>query len=232
MAHSLARLGIFALTTFAIVEASAGAGPAAKSGGSAGAAVYEKACASCHGPDLKGGLPGIAAPNLTDAAWRFGGRDEKTYKMHPSDIETTVLYGIRSGHPKAREAAVMPAWSAPGRPPALLKPADLEDTLAFVRHLAGQTVDVEQARRGRTLFESKAACFDCHAGDAQGDSSIGAPDLTHPATWLYGSSADDIRKSVVEGRSSSMPAFEGVLTKSEVKAVSAYVYGKAAGYDF
>lgn len=228
MARLLTRLAMVAVTALAVAEAAAGAGPAA----SPGAIVYEQHCASCHGPDLKGGLPGIPAPDLTDAVWRFGGKDEKAYKMKPADVEAIVLYGVRSGHPKAHEAAVMPAWSAPGRPPASLSPADMDDTIAFVRHLAGQQVDVEQARRGRTLFEGRAACFDCHAGDGQGDNSIGAPDLTRPAAWLYGSSADDIRKSVVEGRSSVMPAFEGVLTKAQVKAVSAYVYGKAAGYDF
>lgn len=232
MAHGFTRFGMLAFAAFAIAEAAAGAGPTAKQAPSAGAVVYDQYCASCHGPDLKGGLPGIPAPDLTDGVWRFGGKDEKTYKMHPSDIEAIVLYGVRSGHPKAHEAAVMPAWSTPGRPPASLAPADMDDTIAFVRHLAGQKVDVEQARRGRTLFEGRAACFDCHAGDGQGDNSIGAPDLTRPATWLYGSSAEDIRKSVVEGRSSVMPAFEGALSRAQVKAVSAYVYGKAAGYDF
>jgi hypothetical protein len=39
-----------------------------------GRKVYDKACAACHGADLKG-VPGQHTPDLTDADWQFSGDD-------------------------------------------------------------------------------------------------------------------------------------------------------------
>src|SRR5262247_1807478 len=68
-----------------------------------GQAVYNRACASCHGADLKGGRE-QGTPDLTDTIWRFAGDDAATGggTMYPSDIEWTVRYGIRSGHENTR----------------------------------------------------------------------------------------------------------------------------------
>ena len=63
-----------------------------------GKKVYDKACASCHGADLKG-APGMHAPDLTDADWQYSGDDLPSGGLvkFPSDVEWTVRYGIRSG---------------------------------------------------------------------------------------------------------------------------------------
>jgi len=68
-----------------------------------GLQVYDKNCASCHGEDLKG-IPAQHTPDLTDANWRFAGDDLDSAGVNrfPSDVEWTVRYGIRSGHPNAR----------------------------------------------------------------------------------------------------------------------------------
>jgi cbb3-type cytochrome c oxidase subunit III len=51
-------------------------------------------CAACHGTDMRGDAH-RGTPDLQDAVWLFGhGRI--------SDIERTIRYGVRSGHPKAR----------------------------------------------------------------------------------------------------------------------------------
>ena len=42
-----------------------------------GRGVYEKNCAACHGPDMKGD-PVQHAPDLTDAEWRFSGDDHES----------------------------------------------------------------------------------------------------------------------------------------------------------
>jgi mono/diheme cytochrome c family protein len=68
-----------------------------------GKRLYEKHCASCHGADLKG-LPDQHTPDLTDAEWQYSGDDLASGGLVklPSDVEWTVRYGIRSGHPNAR----------------------------------------------------------------------------------------------------------------------------------
>jgi polar amino acid transport system substrate-binding protein len=40
----------------------------------AGAALYERVCASCHGPALKGGAAMALAGNAFDSRWRLRGR--------------------------------------------------------------------------------------------------------------------------------------------------------------
>ena len=42
-------------------------------------------------------------------------------------------------------------------------------------------------------------CIACHGPDGKGLQALGAPSLVDDI-WLYGSSADEIRKSIVEGR--------------------------------
>lgn len=59
----------------------------------AGEAVFKTTCIACHGPDGKGN-PVIGAPNLTDAAWLYGGT--------LADVEASIRNG-RQGH--------MPKWS-------------------------------------------------------------------------------------------------------------------------
>ena len=58
----------------------------------AGAIIFQKQCASCHGADGKG-LYEFGAPNLTDKIWLYGGDRESIYE--------SVFYA-RSG--------MMPAW--------------------------------------------------------------------------------------------------------------------------
>lgn len=196
-----------------------------------GEAVFAAHCASCHGPDLKGGV-GTPVPDLTDAYWLFGGEDMETFKVRPSDVETTVRHGIRSGSANARLASPMPAWSEIARRSPGLGARELDDVVDYVLHLSGQPADAAAALRGKQLFNGKATCFDCHASDAKGDSSIGAPDLTRPGIWLHGSSRDAIRASIVEGRANTMPGYAAELSDEDIRAVSIFVHGRAAAHDF
>ena len=206
--------------------------PALRSAAEArGAAVYAEQCASCHGADLKGAA-GAHAPDLTDDYWLFGGEDLDTFQIHPSDVELTVRYGVRSGHAKARELSSMPTWQAIAAKSDGLSAADMDDVTEYVLHLSGQQADLGAALRGKNLFGGKATCFDCHASDAKGDSSIGATDLTRPATWVYGSDRAAIRASMVEGRAAEMPAFADVLSDRQIADVSIYVLARAGGRDF
>src|SRR4029077_500243 len=59
-------------------------------------------CASCHGNDMRGSAE-RGVPDLQDSVWLYG-------EGRISDIENTIQYGIRSGHPKAHNITDMPAF--------------------------------------------------------------------------------------------------------------------------
>jgi cytochrome c oxidase cbb3-type subunit III len=206
-----------------------------------GREVYDKSCASCHGADLKG-IPDQHTPDLTDAEWRFSGDDYESggHTKFPSDVEWTVRYGIRSGHENAHGAEVnMLAYDPKYRTEEdtkdfgdkeYLTPAEIGDVVEYVLQISGQRSDRAKAARGKTLFNdnTKGNCVDCHGADGSGIDTFGSSNLTKKNLFLYGSDRDSIRESLVKGRHGSMPAFDGVLKPTEVKAVSVFVFSHAA----
>lgn len=174
--------------------------PADRPAANSGVAIFAQHCASCHGADLKG-VAGAHTPDLTDAAWQFGGDDMENFRIQPADVEKTVRFGIRSGHPQQRLAVAMPGTKDPASPTHGLSDAEIDDLVIFLQSIAKlpgaktATVDPAAAVRGKTLYEGKAACFDCHSSDWKGDNSIGSTDLTSPATWLYGTDEAAIRET-------------------------------------
>jgi cytochrome c oxidase cbb3-type subunit 3 len=66
-------------------------------------------------------------------------------------------------------------------------------------------------------------CAACHSPDGTGNQALGAPNLTDD-TWLYGSSAEAIRTTIVEGRNGVMPPHGEFLGDKRTKILAAYVY--------
>jgi cytochrome c oxidase cbb3-type subunit III len=206
-----------------------------------GRKVYADHCAGCHGADLKG-LPDQHTPDLTDDDWRFGGDDLPSggAKKYPSDVEWTVRYGIRSGHPNARGAEVsMLAFDPQYRTKEdtedfgdgwFINLDEIDDVVEYVMQISGRPAEKAKADRGEILFHdgAKGNCYDCHGEDGAGIDTFGSTNLTRPDLYLYGSDRVSIRESIVKGRHGTMPAFEGVLKPEEIKAVSVYVFSRAA----
>jgi cytochrome c oxidase cbb3-type subunit III len=205
-----------------------------------GKRVYDKNCAACHGADLKG-IPAMHTPDLTDADWQYSGDDLASGGLTkwPSDVEWTVRYGIRSGHPNGRgEEADMLAYDPKFRTEddtkefgdkAFLTPEEIADVAEYVLEISGQQADKAKAVRGDALFHdgAKGNCYDCHGDDATGNPAIGATNLTEKRLYLYGADRASILESITKGRHGVMPAFEGVLKPEEIKAVSVYVFSRA-----
>jgi cytochrome c oxidase cbb3-type subunit 3 len=206
-----------------------------------GRSVYDKNCAACHGADLKG-LPDQHTPDLTDAEWRFSGDDLASggSVKFPSDVEWTVRYGIRSDNPNARGVeADMLAYDpqyrneedtkdfGSGR---FLTLEEIEDVVEYVLQISGQQADTVKAARGDVLFHdgSKGNCNDCHTDEATGNDAIGSTNLTRRNLYLWGSDRASILESINRGRRGVMPAFEGTLKPEEIKAVSVFVFARAA----
>jgi cytochrome c oxidase cbb3-type subunit 3 len=206
-----------------------------------GRKVYDSHCADCHGADLKG-IPDRHTPDLTDAEWRFSGDDLPSggANKFPSDVEWTVRYGIRSEHPNARGAEVnMLAYDPQYRNDEdkkdfgdgwFLTLDEIDDVVEYVLEISGRPADRARATRGGVLFQdgAKGNCYDCHGEDGAGIDTFGSTNLTRPDLYLYGADRPSIRESIVKGRRGVMPAFEDVLKPEEIKAVSVYVFSRAA----
>jgi len=151
-------------------------------------------------------------PNLTDNIWLYDfGR--------VSDIERTVLYGIRAGLGKSHNVTDMPAI---GRQNAL-GPAEIRDVIAYVRSLNKQKADPAAAKRGSDIFQDKGVCYDCHSRDATVIPDYGAPSLVDD-DWLYGGDEQTLYKSIYDGRHGKCPAWINKLSFATIRAIAVYVH--------
>jgi cytochrome c oxidase cbb3-type subunit III len=173
--------------------------------------VYAAHCASCHGAEL-GGDRRIGAPNLADSVWLYGDGGI-------GDIENTILYGIRSGHPKAHNVTDMPAEGRSHQ----LTSAQVDDVVEFVLSLSRQPHDAAAAVRGRGVFYDQGNCYDCHARDALGSTDYGSPSLVGPG-WIYGGDRQALRETIYNGRHGMCPAWIDELTPTQVRALAAFLY--------
>lgn len=182
-----------------------------------GKPVYTQYCASCHGTTGKGDQT-LGVPNLTDDDHLYG-------TGSVAQIEDIARYGIRAHNKRGWNLAVMPAYAhkipdaAEPLPPQT--PAEIEDLTQYLLSFTGRATDPAAVARGPATY-SKAGCWDCHGRDLGGDPAIGAPTLTDNI-WLYGGTADDIRRTISRGRAGISPAFAKVLTPAQLRDVAVYV---------
>jgi cytochrome c oxidase cbb3-type subunit 3 len=171
--------------------------------------LYPRYCAGCHGPAFQGDAA-RGAPSLARNVWLYGN--------DPVDVERTILYGIRSGHPKSRNVTDMPALVRSGQ----ITTGDARDAVEYLQSLAGQPHDEAAALRGRTIYYNKGNCFDCHANDAKGVTDYGTPALTGPV-YLYGGDRESLYQSILNGRHGQCPAWVKVLTPVQIRALALYL---------
>ncbi|WP_259755866.1 cytochrome-c oxidase, cbb3-type subunit III [Pseudomonas sp. GCEP-101] len=168
--------------------------------------LFASNCSVCHGSDAKGAH---GFPNLTDEDWRWGGE--------PKDIIATIEGG--------RHAA-MPAWGE------VIGDQGVHDVAAFVttkldgRKLPEGVTD-EQVANGQKIFSTN--CVACHGPEGKGTAAMGAPNLTHPAAFIYGSSFAQLQQTIRYGRQGQMPAQLERLGKDQVHLLAAYVYSLSHG---
>jgi cytochrome c oxidase cbb3-type subunit 3 len=186
-----------------------------------GLKAFTRYCAACHSSGQSDTVRGI--PDLRDHDWLYGtGRVE--------EIEKVIRYGIRSGNSKGWNLASMPAFATPNPyrsyETASLTPQEIDDVTEYLYSYQHPDADAAGAARGKLVYEnqSRGLCWDCHGGRAQGDPSIGAPNLTD-RIWLYGDgSRRSIRTSIAYGRGGSCPAWIGVLEPVVITALAVYTH--------
>lgn len=171
--------------------------------------IYQQKCAGCHGRGFQGD-PARGVPDLAMNDWLYGN--------NAVDVEHTILYGIRSGHPRARNLADMPALVRTGQ----LTPADGSDAVEYLQSLAGAPHDEEASLRGRSIYYGKGNCYDCHANDARGITDYGTPALTGPV-YLYGGDRQSLYQSILNGRHGECAAWMNVLSPAQIRALALYL---------
>jgi len=179
-----------------------------------GETAFQTHCASCHGRDLKGSEAN-GVPNLTDDVWLYDfGR--------VSEIERTILYGIRSGLSKGHNVTDMPPIGLQK----ILSPDEIKDVIAYTLALSKHQGDPAAVERGEKLFQDKGVCYDCHSRDAAGIPDYGAPNLTDD-DWLYGGDEKTIYKSIYDGRHGRCPGWIGKLRFSTIREIAIYIHANS-----
>ncbi|MCK9511412.1 MAG: cytochrome-c oxidase, cbb3-type subunit III [Pigmentiphaga sp.] len=162
---------------------------------SIGHRLFLNNCAQCHGSDARGSR---GYPNLTNAAWLYGGTAEA--------LRTSIAKG-RHGFMPPQAAAVGGA-------------AEMRQVAAYVRSLSGVSTDASAATLGKPIY--LRVCAACHGAEGQGNQALGAPSLAD-RYWLYGGSQADIIQAMVHGREGVMPAHEERLSPQQIDLLVAYV---------
>ncbi|MCQ4277443.1 cytochrome-c oxidase, cbb3-type subunit III [Stutzerimonas degradans] len=165
-----------------------------------GSRLFANYCAICHGSDAKGSM---GFPNLADHEWRWGGE--------PDAIKASILNG---------RIGAMPAWGQ------VIGEEGVANVAAYVRaELAGLPLpEGTQAdlAAGKAVFAQN--CVACHGAAGEGMAMLGAPKLTNPAGWIYGSSLAQLQQTIRHGRNGQMPAQQQYLGNDKVHLLAAYVY--------
>ncbi|MDX1756566.1 MAG: cytochrome-c oxidase, cbb3-type subunit III [Marinobacter sp.] len=162
-----------------------------------GQRLFANNCAVCHGSAGRGS---IGFPNLTDDDWLYGGEPD------------TILHTITQGRQGAMPAkGMMPNMTA----------EQVDQVVNYVLSFSDRAQSEEAAEAGKQIFGQ--ACAACHGQDAKGNQAMGAPNLTDN-TWLYGSTYDRIKETVMYGRQNQMPAQGGRLSEDQIHILAAYVY--------
>ncbi|MBN8891194.1 MAG: cytochrome-c oxidase, cbb3-type subunit III [Rhodospirillales bacterium 70-18] len=176
----------------------------------AGRITFAENCQACHGA---GGEGRPAYPVLADDVWLWGGK--------LADIQQTITYGIRSGHPDAR-VSQMPRFGAD----AILQPAQIQQVADYVMALYGKPVAGADTAAGATVFAEN--CAACHGDKGQGNREFGAPALASQV-HLYGDTRAVVVAQITNPRQGVMPNWNVRLDPATIKSVALYVHSLGGG---
>ncbi|MCW8830056.1 MAG: c-type cytochrome, partial [Gammaproteobacteria bacterium] len=132
------------------------------------------------------------------------------------DSEAAITTTIRQGR-----NSIMPNLSA-----ALGGETGIDNMVNYVRSLSGAVEADAAAMSAQPMFV--ALCSACHMPDGSGNQMLGGVNLTDQI-WLYGSSPDAVRTTIVQGRNGVMPPHGELLGDKRTKILAAYVYSLSQG---
>lgn len=181
-----------------------------------GKKLFQEKCAGCHALQAVGSAGGIG-PNLDDSfaqARAEGFKETAIANIVHDQIRFPGQYPTAQNNPSFLKAN-MPADLVTGR--------DADDVAWFVAANAGKQgyaeAQVVSGTNGKEIFQKK--CASCHTlKDAGATGTIGPNlDQLKPPFAI-------VQNQVIHG-GGVMPAFKGVLTDAQIKAVAQYVASRA-----
>ena len=175
-----------------------------------GQLTFTANCTTCHGT---GGTGSSGYANLRDDVWLWGGSLE--------EIQRTIIHGIRSQDPEARNSR-MPSFGVDQ----LLKPEQVNDLTEYVVALSRRPADLAAVKRAGPVFADN--CAICHGAEGKGNQQFGAPNLTD-RDWLYGGDRVSIHGQIWNGRGGVMPNWGQRLDSNTIKALTVYIHANAGG---
>jgi cbb3-type cytochrome c oxidase subunit III len=177
-----------------------------------GKVLFQQKCAGCHALAAVGSAGGIG-PNLDDSfaqARADGFKESAIANIVHDQIRFAGQYPTAQSNPNYLKANM---------PRNLVKGRDADDVAAFVAANAGlqgfAASQVITGTNGKDIFKSK--CATCHTLKAAGATGTIGPNLDQlkPAFAVA-------QNQVIHG-GGVMPAFKGVLTDAQIKAVAKFV---------
>lgn len=177
-----------------------------------GASAFRNYCVQCHGAG-GAGVPKLY-PSLSDDDWLWGGT--------LSDIEYTIVNGIRNPDHGETRVSQMPAFGRDG----MLDAKTIADVVSYVQVISGQEQASAASTRGATVFADN--CAVCHGPNGEGGRDFGAPRL-NDAIWLYGGDRASLTATVSNPRNGVMPHWGARLDPVTIKMLAVYVHSLGGG---
>ena len=179
-----------------------------------GKAAFAENCAPCH---RAGGAGAKGFPALADDEWLWGGR--------LTDIQQTIVHGIRNSDPQSRQSA-MPRFGLDG----MLTPAQIDTVADYVLSLSSSAPSASAmgaaiSEGGKIYAEN---CASCHGARGEGNREVGAPSL-RDGIWLYGGDKAGVVETIARARNGSMPAWGTRLDPATIKMLTVYVHALGGG---
>lgn len=176
-----------------------------------GESAFGDNCATCHGA---GGRGAKGYPMLADDIWLWDGTLD--------GIQATIRHGIRHTEDPDTRLSAMPAFGRDG----LLSRTEIDDLVQYVLSVSGRSANAAAVSRAAPIFAQQ--CSSCHGMDAKGSRQLGAPNLTDNE-WLFGGEPRDIQQTIYNARNAHMPAWQGRLDDTTIKALAVYVHSLGGG---
>ena len=177
-----------------------------------GKKLFQQRCAGCHALSAAGSSGGIG-PNLDDSfaqARADGFKESAILNIVHEQIKYPGQYPTAEKNPNYLTANM---------PANLVKGQDAEDVAAYVAANAGvqgfAESQVISGTNGKDIFQKK--CASCHTLKAAAATGTIGPNLDQLKP-----SFEVARNQVIHG-GGAMPAFRGVLTDAQIRAVAKYV---------
>lgn len=104
-----------------------------------------------------------------------------------------------------------------------LSPGDIKDVIQFLDSRQDRATSPDAVARGSKILSTRGGCYDCHGGDARGEPSIGAPNLSD-RIWLYGGDFKTVFDSIAYGRAGYCPAWYARLSALKIREAALYVF--------